>query len=143
MSGSNKMYPQQNGLYSVKVNKGHEWKAFKTVRMEISVGQPYHEAEKFACTIDWALGRFENIALLVGDTIQRYNLMFDEGLKEEDAKSRSFAAGTEWIQRNIKPIIKARANIYRWNDWLNAPDYKETEKAVNTLYQTHLEFRTN
>jgi tRNA-dependent cyclodipeptide synthase len=142
MSGS-RQYPPQNGQYAVRVKYGPDWKVFDTVRMEISVGQPYHEGEKLVCTLKWANDRFDKVALLVNDTLQRYNLMFDEGLIEKEAQSRTFRAGDEWIRRNIKPIVKSRASIFRWNDWLASPDYNKSETAVKNLYQTNLEFRNN
>ena len=52
MSGSKAtQYPPQDGAYAVKVKNGAGWNAFDTARLQISVGQPYHEGDKLAALL--------------------------------------------------------------------------------------------
>jgi hypothetical protein len=92
MSGS-RQYPPQTGAYAVKPKGGADWQRFDTVRLEISVGQQYHEGQKMAATLAWARTRFRGVAVLVNDTLQRFNLMFDKGLSEAEAFRRTQADG--------------------------------------------------
>jgi hypothetical protein len=48
------------------------WAAYSCATLLISVGQPYHEREKFAVTLDWAARHFERLHVLVADTLQRH-----------------------------------------------------------------------
>lgn len=132
----------QTGPYAVKIKHGGPWRRFDTVRLEISVGQPYHEGDKFACTIDWAMERFDRIALLVNDTLQRHNLMFEHGLSEDEAHAESFKAGSDWIERNHQAIVRSRAEIFRWDDWLKGAKYPRIRHGVELLYQRNAEFRS-
>ena len=77
MSGSKAtQYPPQDGAYAVKVKNGAGWNAFDTARLQISVGQPYHEGDKLAATADWVRHRFGRVIVCVNDTLQRFNHAF-------------------------------------------------------------------
>lgn len=142
---SEKQYPPQLGTYKVKVKQ----KTVNTVndnnvlRLEISVGQPYHEGEKFKCTIDWAKDRFGKIIILVNDSLQRFNYMFDEGLSEKDAYSKALNDGTNWVARNMGVIATLPDfEIYRWDAWKRSEDYFSDLHKVRALYNTNADFKS-
>ncbi|MFQ6550592.1 tRNA-dependent cyclodipeptide synthase [Aestuariibius sp. 2305UL40-4] len=139
-----KAFPSQTGLYKIKPKSeqsSDRWSDFQTARLQISVGQPYHEGEKFAATLEWCRPRFKGVVICVNDTLQRYNAMFELGLSDDVARQRSVAAGSDWIARNLgsvtdDPIFEIR----RWNDWLADPDYLETHRAILALDKTNPDF---
>ena len=57
-------------LYRVRVNSCPDWVAYSSCTLGISVGQPYHEGDKFAATVEWAARHFEHIRVDVSDTLQ-------------------------------------------------------------------------
>ena len=110
-------------------------------RMEISIGQPYHEGEKLASALQWA-ERFDRVHLLMGDSPQRYNLMFEQAMPEAAAERIARARGDEWLARNSAILGRhSRFEISRWNDWKHRKDYITTRWQIGRLYRDHAAFR--
>lgn len=145
MSASkHKQYPAQTGAYKIKVKSkpanliGDD----AVLRLEISVGQPYHEGEKFRCTLEWARHRFGKIIILVNDSLQRFNYMFEEGLSEKEAHAKASREGTQWIARNMAAIASLPDfEIYRWDAWKRSQGYFEDLYKARTLYNNNEEFK--
>ncbi len=137
-------YPPQTGLYKVvpkSEQSTHRWSDFDMARLQISVGQPYHEGAKFAATLEWSLGRFERVVLCVNDTLQRYNAMFERGLSETRAAEEAETAGTEWIARNLGHVQDdARLVVQRWSRWLTHPRYPDILERIHHLDDTQPAF---
>ncbi|PZQ46340.1 MAG: hypothetical protein DI551_05340 [Micavibrio aeruginosavorus] len=125
--------------YKVRCYGDHPRASFDTVRMEISVGQEYHEGQKLVAAMDWAKRHFDRIVLIVGDRIQGYNIAFKEGVNLIQAFEKATKKGDEWIERNQSII--ADAEITRWSDWLSHPEYAMNRAAVGRLYAENEEFR--
>lgn len=137
MKDSKKQYPPQTGAYAVKVKNGRRWDVYSTARFHISVGQEYHEGEKFKATMQWAKHRFDKVIICVNDTLQRYNYVYKEGISNDDAMSKSENAGREWLERNLSAIRSIPSyEIIRWNNWLNHPDYSSESNFVHDLYHS-------
>lgn len=124
--------------YKVRARGKWDWKQFDTVRMEISVGQPYHEGDKLREAMSWARENFGKRVLIVGDAPQRYNLMFTQGLSEKEAYNVAVESGTAWLARN-KPFLHGM-EITRWDEWKNHRSYQAVEKQVHDLYKTNAGF---
>lgn len=141
MSGSKAIqYPPQTGNYAVKVKNGAGWQEFDTARLQISVGQPYHEGDKFEATVKWASLRFKKVIVCVNDTLQRFNLIA-EGYSEQEAQRITSDLGREWIERNIS-LLRSLPNveIKRWDTWKN-DDYEEVKHQIDELYRENIEFQ--
>ena len=126
--------------YKVRGRGKWDWRDFNTVRMEISVGQPYHEAEKLQATMDWARDNFKRRVIILGDAPQRYNLMFQQGYSEEMAQAAAIKAGNEWLERNRTYLYGIE--ITRWDEWKNMPIYPVVEKKISDLYSTNKDFHS-
>ncbi|MFY0599295.1 MAG: hypothetical protein JXR03_06455 [Cyclobacteriaceae bacterium] len=133
-----KNYPDQTGYYKIKP-RGMSWQDFDTVRLEISVGQPYHEGEKLKSAIEWAVNRFDNLMVIVGDTIQRYTLKFENNLKELEAHRQSFVAGDLWLERNASTL--KGLPVIRWDDYRLNDRFETVHDQVLTLYHGNKEWR--
>lgn len=142
-SSKSRVYPSQMGLYRVKVKNGAIWHDFDVARLQISVGMPYHESEKFLATLDWARERFEKIIICVNDTLQRFNYQFLNGLTESDAFSFSLLEGDKWIERNCGDIKSYRnVSLVRWEDWRNNEMYHCNLELTRELYINNTEFKS-
>ncbi len=142
MKNFKKQYPAQTGKYAVKVKYGRGWAAHDTVRLQISVGQNYHEGEKLIATLDWAKYRFKKVIICVNDTLQRYNYLYKDGCDEKTAFELSEAAGREWIERNIN-IIRRLPNyeIFRWEDWRASSQFQSEYNYVLHLHAQNQYFK--
>lgn len=142
MSGSRaKQYPPQNGQYAVVVKNGARWTNYDIARLQISVGQEYHESEKLRATFNWASHRFEKIIICVNDTLQRFNLEHD-GYTPEEAFRISQERGDEWLKRNADLIASIpNTEIFRWEDWKAKPEYQKSLEEAESKYKTDSSFR--
>ena len=128
-------YPSQIGKYKVVTLSGADWKQHRTARLDISVGQPYHEGEKFLATIEWAKHRFSSVIVSVADSLQRYNIAFQEKISLEEAENIALKNGDEWIERHA-PFIRSlpEFEITRWNQWLEHPGFSEKLHSIQEFY---------
>lgn len=141
MSGSRNEFPPQTGPYAVKVKNGAGWREHKTARLQISVGQPYHEGEKLAATLEWCRHRFDHVIICVNDTLQRFNHEFD-GMSAREAYFKALGDGTGWIERNRAAIERLPSvEIHRWEDWKTWPDFAMSMLRTQELMRTNSEFR--
>lgn len=110
--------------------RGASWKKYDTARLQISVGQPYHEGTDFAKTVEWVAANFKRTIVCVNDTLQRYN---GPGAGE---------AGKNWIERNNNEIRKLPdVEIIRWDYWLDHADFPALHAEVKNKYERDLIFR--
>lgn len=143
MSGSKfGQYAPQTGEYAVKVKNGSTWRSYKTCRLQISVGQAYHEGAKFEATINWVKERFEKVIICVNDTLQRYNSLYLSDTPADISEERWNTLGNEWIGRYnhlFSSIPDCR--IYKWNDWRLQSGYDTIRQQVDMFYKTNNTFR--
>lgn len=117
-------FPPQTGKYAVKVKSGAAWRQFDLARLQISVGQPYHEGEKFRATVEWAKPRFRRgVIICVNDTLQRHNAI-SEGSTPSSALAFTVAAGDAWIKRNAPALsLLPDMSVSRWEDWRHDAEF--------------------
>lgn len=140
MSVTRLQFPPQTGPYAIKVKEGDQWHAHRTVRLEISVGQNYHEGEKLACTINWAKSRFDKVVILCNDTLQRYNFALQgKDHSPEDFLDHTRSMGSQWIERNQGSLLNV--SIARWDDWINLPQFHDALNDAWSLYRDNPQFQ--
>ena len=139
-----KQFPAQTGFYAVKVKSEqstHCWQDFNTARLQISVGQPYHEDHKQQAIMDWARHRFEKVMVCINDSLQRYNAVFEENLTQDQALEHTLAKGKDWIARNDGTLQGDNVDLVRWDHWLETDDYKSTKLKIDWLYAGNPAFK--
>lgn len=110
----------------------------------VSVGQPYHESEKFLATIDLVNDKFKFCTLMVCDTLQRHNFIIDDSESSmSDAYSFSLIEGDNWLFRNKDSInkLKISYDVKRWDYWMKKENYAETHKKIQSFYKTDSAYR--
>ena len=126
--------------YKLTVKNGAGWRHHASVRLLISVGQPYHEGEKLTALFDW-INRNPSISrvqICVNDYLQRWNYIAN-GTSPDIAKEQASLAGAEWIARNenlFQTLTCQDIDIIRWATWLNKPLYNEASNALETTLCT-------
>lgn len=109
-------------MYKVKILGPNATHSHPVGRLDISVGQPYHEGEKLAAAMRWAHNRFGHVIVSVADTLQRFNLMAD-GVEQGVAWQKSYDAGTEWIVRNAG--VLNGCTVIRWDERVRHPLFQQ------------------
>ena len=99
----------------------------------ISVGQLYHEFEKFEATINLINKSFKQCTIVVGDTLQRHNIAARYDVSLEKAYIMAKKAGDAWINRNTMfyQRLTIPYTITRWDYWLRSPHYFLTHEKIN------------
>lgn len=119
---------------AAKVKRACQWDSFKHARLQISVGQDYHEGDRLKATLEWASNNFDTVTVCVNDTLQRHNMEFS-GVDAKKALDLSENNGREWIERNIE-TMRAYPNIriVRWNEWAGRKEYPQILQKMHDLY---------
>lgn len=139
---ANTQFPAPTGSYKVALKNNRNWQGAPEVRLQISVGKPGTEGAKFFALCEWAAARFPKAILVVSDTLQRHNLMFEHGLPEEAARLESLKHGDEWIARNKESIeILRNVEILRWESTLGNPKTEPMRLKLLQIYAEDIEFR--
>jgi len=120
--------------YRAKSVANFNWQDTDSVRLEISVGQAYHEGSKLQAIVVWAKENFKIVTVTLGDTLQRYNLMM-KGISSEQAYAQSLREGDAWIERNADII--ADLPLLRWGDIVEHADFADARRKVNYLYASN------
>ena len=105
--------------YKISTDRTPAWRECTVGTLLISVGQPYHEGEKFASTVEWAARHFECLHVLIADTLQRHNGAGNDG---ED--------GLGWYTRNKAALDDCGkpVTVSYWEEWRKKPEYPATEE---------------
>jgi hypothetical protein len=100
--------------------------------LAISVGQQYHEGEKFAATIAAVNKAFKSCVILVGDTLQRHTLSLREEKTADELFSVALKTGDEWLERNKASYNKLSIpfEIVRWNYFLFHEKFAEQKELL-------------
>ncbi len=129
--------------YRVRVPGRIPWRKFSHCLLEISVDQEYHEGPKFQETLRWAALNFKSAHIMLGDTVHRHNLMFQECLSEDESWRKCRESGDAWLIRNSDTIQSSAIpiSISRWDDWLKDPRYSLARYQVGQIFEKHEDVR--
>ncbi|MBX9865251.1 MAG: tRNA-dependent cyclodipeptide synthase [Hyphomicrobium sp.] len=145
MSGSKSIqYPGPTGPYKVTQKNGAAWKGAEEVRLQISIGNPGTEGDKFYALCEWAAARFPRVVLVVSDTLQRYNVMFETLADHERALAVSRQSGDDWLARSSAAIdlLDSKALVMRWEEVRLTQETAEAETRLRDLYECDDGFKT-
>jgi tRNA-dependent cyclodipeptide synthase len=111
------------------------------VVLPISVGQLYHEGEKFAATLQGVQNKFGSCDIIVADTLQRYNLLTE--YSAQDANTLALQRGQEWLQRNEISLkeFSIPHKIIRWDTCLKDPEFANWLEKIKEYYQHDKAYR--
>jgi hypothetical protein len=104
------------------------------VILPISVGQEYHEKDKFSMTLDLLPETFKSVTIVVVDKAKRFTKAINVTSTPEQLSSEAISEGDAWITRNQeicnKILGKKLMKIIRWDDWLLHPEYQEKKRSL-------------
>ena len=115
----------------------------KKALLLISVGQAYHEGEKFMATIRQVnKHQFSQCDIVLADSLQKHNYYhkMDENTAYEFAKSE----GLFWLKRNAPALDKHTlpGRVISWDELLCHPDYSSYKTQIINTYDSNADFRT-
>lgn len=111
--------------------------------LTISVGQEYHESEKFKSTITLINASFKNCKIMLYDTLQRYTMALVQNKKPEYFYDIAKQEGDLWLARNRKYFddLDNLTEIIRWEHWLTHPDFASKKLQVMDLLVHDVDYK--
>lgn len=125
--------------YKIRITQ-NELNGYAKARLQISVGQPYHEDNKFLATALWVAENFSNVSINLCDTLQRHNLIY-HGYSPFQAYDKALSDGKEWLQRNGEALIAIpNLKITHWEDWKKGSGWNTALQDTKSLHETDRTF---
>ncbi|HCU05126.1 MAG: hypothetical protein A2X77_05435 [Gammaproteobacteria bacterium GWE2_42_36] len=115
-----------------------------TCALPISVGQAYHEGEKFLSTVYLINKNFKQCIIFVADLLQRFTLQIvSPQLTEAQTYQLSIQNGQEWIDRNQHYLntMTIPFRVIFWSQLLEQPEFDSPKKRVDHLYEHNESFK--
>lgn len=88
----------------------------------------------------------KNLTLCAADNLQRFRLMIEHGINEEEAILECQKMSNTWFMDNIVSIEKLKEKnlcILKWEEFVEWPEYKNTILEIEKLYKENKEFRND
>jgi tRNA-dependent cyclodipeptide synthase len=134
-------YPAPTGAYKVKVKNNKNW-PYKNARIQMSLRNDKYEDQKLYALLEWVSHRFENIELIVSDSLVRHNLIFELGLSETDALRESILLGDKWLKKYSPLLDTFGIKVSRWDKWLNHENFQESYQSILMQFHTNARLKT-
>jgi len=87
------------------------------------------------------------VTLCLADNLQRFRLMIEHGLSEEEAIAECQKMAQQWHQDNAVELEKLKdakkLSFLTWEEFLAWPDRDETLKKLEALYKENRDFRND
>jgi tRNA-dependent cyclodipeptide synthase len=130
-----------SSMYKVIVPR-NEYRDQDIARLNISVGQEYHEGDKFQAVCDWVSRHFNQSVVNICDSLQRHNLEAT-GIEPKQAHKMAIANGDAWIERNRQSIESLpNVQIIRWDDWRQGAYWDYALDKARKLYENDKKFQS-
>ena len=109
----------------------------------VSVGYEDLDGEELNSIFQTLNTTFKSCTISVCDTLQKYNLIAQQGLNLKEAEETSRSFGDHWIGKNksIFHTLSIPYEIVRWDRWLLGPSYQEKMAYIESFYEKDEGFR--
>ena len=111
--------------------------------MTVSVGQEVHEGEHFEVTVQLVNESFDEVIILVDDTLQRHTMALEKGGCAKDYDEFALAEGDNWLVRNQCYInqLGVLIKILRWDHFLKHEKFSAMKSKLLNVYENNPEYR--
>jgi len=109
----------------------------------ISLGNPIFQGKYLQAILFWAVERFEESLVVVGDHLCRFNERIFNGLNGEKAIQTANNLGDNFIEQTkdlFAQLPQDKIKMTRWKARLETAEYAESKAALDTLFHTNDEF---
>lgn len=121
-----KPQPQSQSVFRIEIKKRYGSLESTNARLQVSVGGPRFEGDRFRALADFCRRRHSETAVIVSDTLQRHNW-----IGENDMRWAAKAEGDAWIERNAAALEGFK--IVRWDDFIDHPEFEKNYQDIVKL----------
>ena len=110
-----------------------------TALIGVSLGNRAYENNKLKSLVAWATQHFETVTIMLADSLQRHNIMFQENVDEKQAYDIAISRGDAWLSRNADAIDGIP--VMRWDSLKDRDEVTPHRRAFEDLYETSPSFQ--
>lgn len=113
-----------------------------TAHIGISIDNPRHYGSRLETLLEWSVRRFSTIQINVIDSINSYNIQFNEGLSFNESLNKAHEKGKIWIEQNHE-ILKhyPSVSIFTYEDLKQPFSHASRMKLLEGLYAQNIIFK--
>lgn len=136
---------EQPWLYKAKLCGNNPQFTFfdKRIVLPISVGQPYHEGDKFAALLK-LIEKMQclSCSIVLADELQRHNYQLLFATSSREAIRQTYKYGSAWLERNMiyLKMLSIPYNIVRWKECLSHKNFIPCREKLYALKETNAEY---
>lgn len=119
---------------------------YKRCYLGISLENPLFEGSTLEAILFWAVEKFEDCLVVVGDNLNRFNQRILHGLDLSKASAEANKLGDSFISKTKQLLAKLptdKIRLTRWQEHLNSREYKESKPLIDKLFNSNPDFRAS
>jgi tRNA-dependent cyclodipeptide synthase len=120
--------------------------SYKRCYIGISLDNPALYGKSLQALLLWGLGNFDQVLVVIGDCLRRYNEQIFNGLSPKEAQTAARSLGDTFLEKTAKffnQIPTDRLSLIRWQDCLESAEYKKAKQILDDLFARETAFRAS
>ena len=120
--------------------------SYKKCYIGISLDNPGFYGKSLQALLLWGLGNFQQVLIVVGDYLRRYNEQIFTGLDIDQAGRAAHEFGDLFFEKTsdfFDQIPNQRLVLTRWAPCLGSDEYKGSKKILDKLYDSDESFKAS
>ena len=112
----------------------------------ISLENPIFKGKSLSALLFWSRQKFEEITVVVGDYLCRFNEIMLIGCDETKASQQAQSLGDIFLLQTKEIFDKyseQKIRLTRWKDHLQSKEYKESSTILEKLFESNSDFRAS
>ena len=112
----------------------------------ISLDNPVFKGDSLSALLFWSRQKFEEITVVVGDYLCRYNEKMLSCCDDTDACRRSESLGDVFLietKEIFDEYSDQNIHLTRWKDHLQSKEYEESKEILEELFKSDSDFRAS
>jgi hypothetical protein len=104
----------------------------QSVLVSLSIWEDVESTVRLFAMLKLVFQNFATCTIALGDTLQRHTMAIQTGRTSADCYQQAKLLGDQWLATHEKICkdYEDRIKIIRWDEWLNHPLFKDSEKMI-------------
>ena len=112
----------------------------------ISLDNPGFYGKSLQALLLWGLGNFDQVLVVAGDYLRRFNEQIFSGLDHDEAAKAAHEFGDMFLQKTNKffnQIQSGRLSLIRWEPCLDSEEYRKAKAILDDFFKSDDSFRAS
>jgi len=120
--------------------------SYKRCYIGISLGNPLFQGKSLQAILSWAVERFEQSLVIIGDYLCRFNERILHGLNSEQAAQVAQNLGDDFLKQTkelFEQFPEDKLKPIRWKKCLENVEYMEAKSILDNLFKQNQHFQAS